>query len=146
MEPKIEFEPLVKPGKFYAFRVWLFVMRLRMRDALQLKKRIQWFHRRFRVRYFDGSPWHGLAKFNASTAANIIFASGKKQSAFAELHSASPEIAEEMIGEAYLGKSEKEIFRKHCGYWPRVGTAMSLHEYKYMQAIAEAVEIYSPKP
>jgi hypothetical protein len=144
-EPKTEFQPLVKPGKFYALRVWIFLMRLRIADAIRWKKRLQWFHRRFRVRYLDGSPWHGLAKFSSSTAVNIIFASGKRRSAFAELHDASPGKADEIIAEAYNGLTARKIARKLGYVEPPWKNPIPFEDF-YFTAICEAVEIYSPKP
>ncbi len=138
-EPTEEFQPFVKPGKFYALRVWIFLMRLRLRESLRLKKRIQWFHRRFRVRYLDGSPWHGLARFNASTASNILFASGKRKSAFFDLMDRSPGLAEGIIAEAYAGVSWKKVLDR-CNIDPAFCSA------DVIEAAKEAVEIYSPKP
>lgn len=120
--------------------------RARLADKTQRPNRaLEWFHLRFRVRRPGGLPWHGLKKFDARTAANILLA-GRKKSAFAELKDLNPALAEEIVAQAYAGLPANKIF-KNLGYSPpESANARLRYDDVVYTAIWEAVEIYSPKP
>lgn len=120
--------------------------RARLADKTQRPNRaLEWFHLRFRVGRPGGLPWHGLKKFDARTAANILLA-GRKKSAFADLNDLNPALAEEIVTQAYSGSTANKIF-KNLGYSPpESANARLRYDDVVYTAIWEAVEIYSPKP